>query len=301
MTKFYIGRRNFLLTHVSDHSLLLSPDPQGYDGFLLLIPGKHYEFYNIFAVLDASKNRYISIHRIGLNLKKFLKLGFSEAILYGNTIEPLYLNPFLPYYFAQWGINRDDNIMWSFDLQVMFLKSIFYAELLIDDYMYENDDYPSKLAYQCGLKSLIFNNFMVKMNYTFVDKWVYTHHEQINTYERNGHPLGFPLGNDVDDLSLSIKFLNQYGLYPSLVLNYTRKGEGTIFLPFEEEGGTWTPPFPSGIVERKLDATLALDYTLRYNFYMKASIGKRFWHNYNHIVSDNRNDLILNLSLWVIM
>lgn len=299
--KFYIGRRNFLLEPQSEHSLLLSLDPQGYDGFLLNLPSRYFEFYTIFAILDASEQRYISIHRIGLNLKHFLKLGFSEAILFGNSLEPLYLNFFLPYYFAQWGLRRNDNIMWRFDAQVVLFNSIIYGEFLIDDYQYEDDPYPSKLAYQCGLKSLIFNKFLIKTNYTRVDKWVYTHHKHINTYERSGHPLGFPLGNDVDKFFFSVKFMNRYGLNPSVALEYSRKGEGSIFLPWEEEGGTWTPSFPSGVVERKLDITFGLDYTFRYNFYIEAGIGKRYWYNYSHVSGDDRDEFLLNVSLWAVL
>jgi hypothetical protein len=299
--KFTIGRRNYLLQPQGEHSLLLSLDPQGYDGYVLRLPSRYYEFYTIFAVLDAAEERYLSVHRISLNLKNFLTLGFSESILFGNSLEPLYFNFFLPYYIAQWGLDRNDNIMWSFDAQVRLFNAIIYGELLIDDFQYEDNAYPNKLAYQCGLKSLLLDKFLMKINYTRVDKWVYTHHVQINTYQRNSHPLGFPLGNDVDKLTFSLKHMNRYGLNPSITLQYVRKGEGSIFLPYEEEGGTWTPPFPSGIVERTLDITCGLDYTLFYNFYIEADFGKRFWYNYNHVSGDDRDDFLFNVSLWAVL
>ncbi len=299
--KFNLGRRNFLLGPGYENDLLLSFAPQGYDGYLLFIPAQYFEFYNIFSILNASENRYISIHRLGLNIKGFLKLGFSEAILFGETLEPLYLNPFLPYYFSQWGINKNDNIMWCFDLQISLFNSIIYGEFLIDDYMYEDDPYPDKLAYKIGFKSLIFNNLLLKTNYTRVDKWVYTHRLSINTYECNGYPLGFPSGNDVDELFFSAKFMNKYGLYPGLRIDYIRKGEGSIFLPYEQEGGDWNPPFPSGVVEERLEIRFGLDYTLRYNFYIKADVGKRYWTNYSHISDDNKEEMLFNISLWMVL
>ncbi len=310
-----IGRRNFLLGSGDENSLLLSLDPQGYDGFLLFIPFGYFEFYTIFSVVNTSgryipDSRYISIHRIGLDLNNFLKLGFSEALLFGQSLEPLYLNALLPYYFSQWNGHRDDNIMWSFDAQVRLFKSIVFGEILIDDYMYENDPYPHKLAYKFGFKSLIVNNLLVKMNYTFVDKWVYTHRREINTYERIGypsglppasHPLGFPLGNDVDQLSLSIKFMNTYGFYPHIAVDYIRKGEGSLHLPYEEEGGPLDPPFPSGVVEKQFDVTFGLDYLFKYNFHLEVDIGKRYWTNYSHISGDDRDDALFNIALWVVM
>ena len=304
-----IGRRNLLLGAGDDNSLLFSLDPQGYDGFLLFIPLRYLEFYGVFSILDAYQERYISIHRIGLNIKRFLKLGFSEAILFGESLEPLYLNVLIPYYVSQWGMDRDDNIMWCLDGQLSVSNSIIYGEFLIDDYMYEDDPYPHKIAYKIGLKSLILDNFLVKMNYTFVDKWVYTHEEPINTYARtdylylpdSGNPLGFPLGNDVDELSFSVKYLNKYGLYPGLEMSYIRKGQGSIFLPYEEEGGTWKPPFPSGVVEKRFDVLVGLNYLLKYNSYLEAKIGKRYWTNYNHTSGDERDEVLFNLALWVIL
>jgi len=299
--KFDFGRRNFLLGFDNEDGLLLSSDPQGYDGFLLFLPSRYLEFSNIFTVLDASRNRYLATHRIGLNIKRFLKLGFSEAVVFGSTLEPLYLNCFLPYYLSQWGTDRDDNIMWCLDMQIRLFNSIFYSEFLIDDYMYEDDPYPDKLALKIGLKSLILQKFLIKTNYTYVDKWVYTQEHHMNVYEHKGHPLGFPLGNDVDNLCFSAKFMNRFGLYPSIMVDYVRKGEGSIFLPYEEEGGPWNPPFPSGIVEEKLEVKVGLNYTFKYNFYSSIDVGKRYWSNYNHIQDDNRDDTIFNIALWVIM
>ncbi|KPJ72273.1 hypothetical protein AMJ52_06890 [candidate division TA06 bacterium DG_78] len=95
--------------------------------------------------------------------------------------------------------------------------------------------------------------------------------------------------------------MNCYSLNPSITLQYLRKGEGSIFLPYEEEGGTWTPPFPSGTVERKLDITCGLDYTIFYNFYIKVGFGKRFWYNYNHVSGDDKDDLQFSIALWAVL
>jgi hypothetical protein len=262
-----------------------------------MIPGRYLEFHNIFTVLDASQNRYMVVHRIGLRLRNFLSVGFSEALLFGGTLEPVYMNPFLPYYLSQWGIDRDDNIMWCFDLSIRAYNSRLYGELLIDDYMYEDDPYPDKLAYRIGIKSVLFNHFFMRAEYTFVDKWVYTHHHEENVYARDGYPLGFPSGNDVDKVTLAIKYMTVFGLYPDIRISYTRKGEGSIFLPYEEEGGDWTPPFPSGIVEKNFEVTVGLQYVFRYNFYIQCEAGKRYYTNRNHISGNDDNETILNVGL----
>jgi len=297
--KFDIGRRNFLFGPGDEHSLTLSLDSQGYDGYLILIPSKYYEFFTIFAILDATQNRYLTVHRLGLNLKQF-KLGFSEANLFGGSLEPLYLNFFLPYYLAQWGMNRDDNIMWCFDLTFRLFNSIVYSEFLVDDFQWESDPYPNKLAYQWGIKSLVLDRILIKTNYTLVDKWVYTQRFRINNYERKGHPLGFPLGNDVDKFSASFIFFSQPGLSPNMSISYTRKGEGSISLPYEEEGGPINPPFPSGIVEKNLEVKLGIDYTPKPKFYIKIEVGRRLWRNNNHIPNNDVNETLCNIGIWMI-
>jgi hypothetical protein len=295
-----VGRTNYLFGYGDASSLLLSLDNQGYDGFALFIPARFLEFHNIFSVIDASRNRFLTIHRIGLRLGDFLSLGFSEALLFGAPFEPLYLNFLLPYYLTQWGTYRNDNIHWCFDTHIRVHGTIFYGELLIDDYMFENDPYPDKIGYKMGLTSCLLDRFLAKCNYTYVDKWVYTHRYPQNIYQKDSLPIGFPLGNDVDRLSMRLSFVNQIHLHPCIGLEYMRKGEGSIFLPYEEEGGTWNPPFPSGVVEKKFHIRFGIEYTFKNNFYLQADIGRVSWTNYRNELGNDLSDTIFSAALWIV-
>lgn len=299
--KIDIGRRDLSWGPGATHSLLLSSDPQGYDGVMLNIQGQFLEFHGMFSILDAAAARFLSVHRLGLNLRGFLKIGFSESILFADSLEPSYLNMFLPFYLAQWGSYRDDNVMWAIDMQMHLFNSILYAELLVDDYMYEDDPYPNKLGYQVGLKSLVLETVMAHVNYTFVDKWVYTQHEAQNVYERRGRCLGYELGNDVDAFSLVLKYVNAYGIFPRLTFDYIRKGEGSIYVPFEDEGGTINPPFPSGVVEKTIRLELGVDYRFRRNIHMAVTIGRQYKDNADHITGNEIDNTIFDVSLCMIM
>jgi len=299
-----LGRHNLLLGFGDEYSLLLSPAKEGYDGFLFLYNGRYYEFYSTFSVLDVKYLRFISTHRIGLNLNNF-RLGFSEAILWANELEPLYLNFFLPYYLSQWGMDRNDNIMWCFDGSIHFLNTFIFGEFLIDDYQFSEPplgftEYPHKLAFQCGLKKIILEKFYFKLNYTFVDKWVYTHPINANIYERDSASLGFPLGNDVDDLILTLKFLNNVGIIPVLKLESTRKGEGSIFLPYEIERGPAYPEFPSGIVEKKFVVLPGVELYLSPHFYVTIEAGREFYKNFEHHSGFNKQRNLFNTRFWLL-
>lgn len=295
-----VGRRNYLISHGTDQSLIFSPAKEGYDGYCLFLPLKYFDFQTIFSILDSDALRFISLHRIGLNLKNF-SLGFSESILFSGNLEPLYLNFLLPYYLEQWGLGRDDNITWLFDLRADVFNTVFYAELLVDDYMYENDPYPDKLAYQAGAKSLLRSWLLIKFDYAFVDKWVYTHEAISNVYENRGYPIGFPLGNDCDRFSLALKAFTSCGVSPKFEADYVRRGEGSIYLPYEVEGGPWSPPFPSGIVERTLRLSAGLQCQLFDRFFLDASLGRQFIENSRHQLSDDNRETLLGLYLWTVL
>ncbi len=296
-----IGRRNLNLSWFDENSLMLSSAPEGYDGIFMAINGGFYEFHSFFGVLDIVNNKYITLHRLALKFRHDINIGFSEALLFSGNFEPLYLNPFVPYYLAQWGIRRDDNIMWLIDARIRFFKSLISGELLIDDYMYENDPYPDKLAYRLQIKSFPVYPVMVKAVYTMVDKWVYTQRYPQNVYENKGLPLGFPLGNDVDQISISVKYFTDRGLHPSLNADIVRKGEGSIYLPYEEEGSDWQPPFPSGVVEQQLKLFAGIDIVLLRAFYLQSKIGYHWIKNADHQIGNNSGDVLFNAKIWTFL
>ena len=300
-----IGRRNFVLGYANRFDLLLSPDPEGYDGYFVSIPGRYYEFYTLFTIIDAPEQRYLAQHRLGLNLKGFLKLGFSEAILWGNTLEPVYLNFFFPYYISQWGIDRDDNVMWRIDCQIRLFDVLAYADVLIDDYQYEVEDpnrpHPHKLAFTVGAKTVFAHNVLFKTYYTRVNKWVYTQRYPINAWHKNDRPLGYPLGNDADELRASITYFSTYDVHPFVTFSHIRKGEGSIFLPYEEEGGTIHPPFPSGVVEKRIEFSAGFNYSFQNRLHARGAIGTRSVDNFGHSTGDNRSDTFFEVGVWGIL
>lgn len=301
--QFELGRKNLLLGPGDEYGLILSPDRQGYDGFFVWIPQKLYNFSGVFTMLGTRPGRFLAVHRLGLNLKSF-QLGFSESILWGNELEPVYLNVFLPYYLAQWGLHRDDNIMWQMDASFGFMNTLLYAEFLIDDFQYGKPDgferFPNKLALQAGIKRIIGGFLVAKLNYTFVDKWVYTQRVAVNAYEKDGLPLGFPLGNDADRWLIDCRFITALGLYPGLKMEYIRQGEGTIFLPYETEQGDPNPPFPSGIVQTTINILPGISYRLMRNYYLQAEGGPQIIRNEGHASGRDLTRFTLSAAVWMV-
>lgn len=303
--EFTIGRRNLLLGFGEEHSLILSPAREGYDGFLITYAGRYYEFSSTFSVLNVNRLKFISIHRLGLNLNN-LKLGFSESILWADKLEPLYLNFLLPYYLSQWGIDRNDNIMWCLDGSINFSNTTVFGEFLIDDYQFSEPppgytEYPHKLGFQCGIRKIMFEKIFITFGYTFVDKWVYTHQIPENIYENDSLCLGFPLGNDVDQLNCVIKFLNKTKIFPKMKFEFTRKGQGSLFLPYEIERGPAYPEFPSGIVEETITILPGIEFDIYPRLFLNVEAGKKYIHNFEHIRNSEKNENIINLWVWFML
>lgn len=296
-----LGRQNYQAGPFIDEGLLLAPDLQGYDGFSIEIPRRYFEFNALFAALSARDHRYLAVHRLGATLGS-VRIGFAESIVWAENLEPLYLTPFLPYYLAQWGMHRDDNIMWAFDASFRLLGTAVHGEFLIDDFQYGKPDgleeFPNKLAFKAGLEKTVSSSLLAVLTYTFIDKWVYTQRIPDNVYAKDQRPLGSPLGNDADRLALDLRLITGIGLYPELRISYTRRGVGSIYLPYEVELGDPNPPFPSGVVEKTLETICVLRYQLQDHYRLTAAAGWSRMDNEGHVNGRSADHLTASIGVW---
>jgi hypothetical protein len=209
------------------------------------------------AELEPDQKRFLSGHHITASLPWGLDLGFGEVVLYQADLpEPVYLNPLTPYLAAQMVRGRDDQILWLLDGSWQGVPGVrLYGEFLVDDWQYEKDPpvFPDKFGYLAGchlVDPLGLRDTDVRCEYARLDKWVYSQERIENTYEQRGALIGHGLGPDADrfDFDAGHRLLPWLGLQAGY--SVTRHGEGDVHLPFETEGGTAFPPFPSGVVER---------------------------------------------------
>jgi hypothetical protein len=130
---------------------------------------------------------------------------------------------------------------------------------------------------------------------------VYTHDETPNVYDRDGRCLGFPPGNDVDEATFELRFMSRHGVFPHVSVGWLRKGEGSIYLPYEEEGGPINPPFPSGVVDKTLKIKVGVDYTLMRNLYFMMDVGKLYRYNRDHVAGNDNDEFVVNLGFWALL
>jgi len=187
-------------------------------------------------------------------------------VLYGGenrSPEPYYLNPLLPFYGEQYNNDKDDNILWSFDVTLSTFKNKeIYFELLVDDFQYDFESEPHQTGFQLGLNwadPFGWRRSYVNLEYAKINNWVYGQIQPWNVYTYHGWGMGSVLGPDADRLSLRLL----YHLAPSIDLTlssqYRRKGEGRIGV-FSEPTVPYSGEFPSGVVEHASQHRLGFTY-----------------------------------------
>ncbi len=237
-------------------TLLVSPAGEALDVLAICATAWGVRARYLTAVLSPADGIYLSAHSLSFRLPLRTVFGVSEAVVYQRNSFPelQYVNPLVPYYLAEHNLRQDDNTLWNFSLVTLPGAGIrLYGEVLIDDVQYERSaPAPDKLGGIAGFQAsdpLGLPDSDVRCEYTRLNKWVYTHRDWYNAYAREETPIGDPLGPDSDRLVLELCHRPTGALEFLVGYRYLRHGEGSIDLPWEEEGGDPRPQFPSGRVE----------------------------------------------------
>ncbi|HUT63276.1 MAG TPA: capsule assembly Wzi family protein [Anaerolineae bacterium] len=156
--------------------------------------------------------KHMSGHRVEINITDRLNLGFYETVVYGGRWDLSYLNPVM---FLKGGEHTNfdhDNAVMGMDFRFLVRYGLsIYSELLIDDMTTSKlgtDWYGNKIAYQLGtfyIEPFGLRDTDVRVEYSHINPWVYTHQFPINTYTHYGDVLGHQIGPNSDELSFEIR------------------------------------------------------------------------------------------------
>ncbi len=243
--------------------------------------------YNI-----AAEQTYASFHKIDIRLPYRNTLSFKEAILYTSVLpEPYYINPFMIYYFTQWNSKSDDNIIWSIQFSNRTLSPLSVdLELFIDDFQYDRPmTGPDKLGFICNASYPLpfMPSIIAEGEYARITKWTGTHQFDEVKYSYYNRPMMYFTGPDSDLAGLKLTYFRNANIVLSLSGLIIRKGEGTISLPYETEGGSMTPVFPSGTVEKTIKGGAAFTYRFGDFIETKINIEYNDISNKNNIAGDD--------------
>lgn len=216
--------------------------------------------HTVQVLLDPSVPRRMAGHRLTIRLPRGIYLGFGESVIYtGRDIDFAYLIPLCSYYANQYNEKRDDNVLWSLDWKIPFLKGLMCCgEVLVDDFQYESDPpAPNKWGFNCFLESqFVLGQREVELfaGYTFIDIYTYTHRDSLLTHYVTGDGdvtanriIGSSLGPDADRWMFGAAIPISSRFVAALEGNVSRYGEGNDMREWMWDGDP-NPRTPSGDV-----------------------------------------------------
>ena len=224
---------------------------------------------------EGRERRYLSGHRLELSLWDKINVGIAETIVY-TPFKVNYLNPLQVYTtdtaakIIEVGGNPS-NVLISGDLDLLMLRNLeLYSELMIDDFVPTRGlrsvkNWGSKFGVLLGgyyVEPFFLKNTALRIEYTFVNQYAYTHDPPITSYTHLDSVIGHRIGTDADDLYLDVKHWLTDKLSFSLSYELERHGEGDVKKLHPKDAPNdeyWE--FLSGTTESTSSLSLSISYT----------------------------------------
>jgi hypothetical protein len=259
---------------------------------------------------EADVNRYFSGHRFSLRNDRF-ELGLHETVIYGGVHEPAnpaYLNPLIPYYFSDVMQieRRGDNISVAIDGAWFRPRGFrWYAQVAVDEYYYEGEDYPRRAAFLagadwCGISRGL--PLFLNLEYARMDRWIYNYdaHYAWSRLDYFNSLLGHPLGPDTEMLRSLVEWTPLSVLNTRFQLTWTRRGETTVSTPFNNRdlAGTTRAPFPYGVVTTVLQFQTVVTWRFLPAWRIEMALDALKIHNAQHVRGTDETDTHVRVTVF---
>jgi len=258
------------------------------------------KFTGFTATIDSDSGTYLTAHRLDISPAHNLRIGLSESILFKSEgLDFAYMNPVIPWYPVQWNEREDDNAFFSLDVSWRPWRGLeTYGELLIDDIQYENtDDRPNKLGWTVGLSTCLNSlDLGAVIEYTRIDRFVYSQLRPCNYFLHDGAIIGSALGPDADRVTLSLGTSAAWPVLAEATVDHTRHGEGTVQEGWPDSASTGGE-FPSGTVEYVTSAELHLGWYPVDLLEIHGKAGNTWTRNLDHTAGETSSDFTSSLEL----
>ncbi len=246
-----LGRGRFPIANSFSGSIILNDEVNDY-GYLLA-EGKAGDFRlsllhaslqadSVYAIYPSSAvnsktypDKFLALHQLSYTPTPELKLFMGESVVYGNRgIELNYLVPTAFWRATEHNLGDKDNMMVYAGASYQPVKRLIcYAQAAFDEFSYNKlftSWWGNKYALQGGVQiqmpALLTTTEPIKANIelTAVRPFTYTHYMNHTMYSHDGHPLGYPQGSNIVDISLGLNVPIAYDLKFISKLSYSKQG-----------------------------------------------------------------------------
>ena len=235
---------------------------------------------------SVAVKKYLSGHRIEINITDRFSLGLHEAVVYGGRWDVAYLNPVMFYKGAEHANGDHDNSLMGMDMNLIMGRGMsIYGELLIDDITTTKlgtDWYGNKLAFQAGMYTVdppLLDDGDIRIEYTRLNPWVYTHRYPIDSFTHYGDVLGHPAGPNSDVFLIALRKRFTRRLNAGVMVTHYRHGENTETrnvggdpLDGFSPGDSKSASFLAGDLATATALTASVSYEILWRLFLKASV-----------------------------
>jgi hypothetical protein len=256
-------------------------------------------------LFDTMGPKFLAAHKLNIELIPGMYFGAGETVLYGNRdVELAYLNPLMPYHIAEHHLGDRDNNNMCFDFTLTRLPSTtIYAEYFIDDMTCTENlltYFGNKFAFLAGILWTDVVNLPdldLRLEYTRVEPYVYTHWDTINIYTYKNHLIGYQLGPNSDNAFLQLSYRIKGDIEIDVFSLRQRKGDGAPDTNTKPETGTHKY-FLKGIVEDRRLYGLTVRDQLRKDLFVALSYVYSNTENMDRIAGSRSHDHMARLEIY---
>lgn len=256
----FVGRVSRNLGSYSAPSLILSNNPYSFDHLWFQYQNDLFSFSLLTTRLEDQYGfdvrnqdstsfgwykRFYALHRIDINLLENLKIGLTEAIIYGGKNQQwlsYYSNPFVPYYLSKNNQRNstdegEANIYLALDIWYKPVKSVtLFTQIFIDDIDFKSENrekFPERKAVfgSLTLTDLVLPLSQLGLSVTWVEHWTYNSFYTWANYNIHDRGIGYPV-NSYQKYEISFDYFGLSKFVLSSALSYSIKGQNSLRSPF---------------------------------------------------------------------
>jgi hypothetical protein len=229
--------------------------------------------------------KYLSAQRVEIRPQANMLFGFSQAVIYGDRgLQLGYLTPLNFLYSVQHSNDDKDNFVLGLDGTWRVVRGLkLYGEAFFDDIIVKQLTTASgsnKSAYTVGAHGIIpqafWSNFDLKVEYTKIRPFVYTHFFPTNTYSHWTSPLGYTREPNSEFMTAELRGT----FYPvQITLHVSRQNHGANTVDRNFGGDISAPnyagneqlfPFLAGHFERIIRVGVRANWEVLPNLFLFA-------------------------------
>ncbi|MDE3258663.1 MAG: hypothetical protein OYM47_12580 [Gemmatimonadota bacterium] len=177
------------------------------------------------------RSKAIAAHRVEVDVSPRVRLGFQEAVIYGDRdFEFLYASPASVLTAAQMAVGDKDNLAVGLDISLRPVKRIqTYLALFMDDLRkFSPGDFSNKLATQAGVfwvDAFGLPDTDFRAEFVHIEPFVYSHRFNINAFTHFDALLGYPTGPNSDRVWVRLTHRLSPSVSAAFGFERTRSGE----------------------------------------------------------------------------